>query len=175
MARFYKGSGPGTYYWLPEHDPRIHGFQAPIGAPPGPDGAIRHITNYSAPSPYVSVTTSYAVARSYAISGPFGLASQTMPGKVWEIQIDVPRSPPPANPTLLIAGQYPDFFAHDGDPDLLLELARGNPPQGRSVDGFQVNWRVSHELLAIVRALRDAEALADRILPGCVVAQLPVW
>jgi hypothetical protein len=176
VARYYKGSGPGTHFWQPANDPRLHGFQAPLGAPPGADAAVRHITNFSAPSPYVSVSASYAIARSYALSGPLGVATKAQPGKVWLLEIDrKANNSRLESPVSLIAAAYPDFFAHDGGPDMLSQISFGHMPAPSSIDGFQYNWNVPQELLAVVRALRDAELLADRILPACVVGVRDAW
>jgi hypothetical protein len=175
VGLFYKGAGPGTHYWDPKNDPSVSGFQATPAGTPGADAAIRHISHFSHPSLYVSITASFAIARSYAMSGPAGAATQHQPGKVFLLQIDKPHHIRLHSPVELISRSYPAFFHHDGDAFLMANISCGNMPKPDRIDGFPVNWTIPAALLAVMNCVRDAELLSERILPVCVTGVRSVW
>lgn len=180
MATFYKGAGPGTHWWM--NDPRA----APTGSGSGftcaawpmtIDAIVRHITAYSHPSPFLSFSQSFAVAREYALVGPAGKASASAPGYVYEVELDLDD---PAfvhyHPVKEIGGQSHQLrHLHDGGSDLILAIAA--PSQFRSVL-MSVPPRVSHtnqyppvitqELRALIFSLRDAELLTHAVSAVCI-------
>ena len=79
----YKGAGPGTHWWVT--DAQTAGGFVVGHAPPNVNAIIRHIVNYSWPSPYSSFSASFAAAAAYALVGPRGKAAPAEPGWVYEI------------------------------------------------------------------------------------------
>ena len=171
--RYYKGSAPGTHYWEEAHDPRRYGFRPRQGSGLGTDAIVRHITQYSAVSPYVSLTTSFAIARSYALSG----RDEAEQGKVWLVDLDEPSNVTHPMPVMLAA--LGGRRLHDGDQHLIRQLLVGYRAPPTTFEGvldptgdrvkIAVNSEVTEELRAIVFALRDAEVLVQHVLPKSVV------
>jgi hypothetical protein len=168
MPYFYKGANPGSYYWEEANSPFAKGFNAAGGVEPGLDAIVRHIRGYATrTSPYLSITSSFAVAAQYA--KPEGGDSRR--GKVWEI---APRRNLLINPIAKILGKWPDMSAHlhDGDAQLLdgllsrADIIRGNLVYGGEV--FPVNCSITLAFEALVYAIRDAELLAEFIPSVCV-------
>jgi hypothetical protein len=120
MATFpalFKGAAPGTYWHL--NDARLSGFMAAATRPHTTNAVLGHITHYSHPSPYLSLSFSFAVARSYALVGPAGPASATNPGYVYEIDLSiVPGCPRPLD-TLLEIAKAGHAHEHNGGQDLM--------------------------------------------------------
>lgn len=188
MAVLFKGAGPGTHWWL--NDARIAGgFHSPPIAPPSPAAAIRHVTTYSHPSPYVSFSASFDIARTaYALFGPGGPATAAVPGYVYEIDTalaDVVIH----DPLALIAATQPDLrdvprlpTHHDGSTDLILAIAAPTrfptimttPPRRLRDDDSRAPM-VTPELQALIFALRDVEVLIERAPPACIVNRHSVW
>lgn len=183
MAVFYKGAGPGTHWWTT--DARITGFT--VGAAvAGAAGVIRHITQASHPSPYLSLTASYDVAVDYALMGPVGVATSAVPGYVYEVDLArLPSSHPVVvmEPVKEIASSLPPVgtvsrlaIHHDGPQNLILGIASRSlhggllaaPPRrpGTSAPRPPV---IDRELEAIVFALRDAEDLLFGSLPAASI------
>lgn len=180
MSVLYKGAGPGTYWWL--NDARLHGFSVPPSVFPSPSATCRHIAVESHPSPYISLTTSFAVAVTYASVGPQGAASPTNPGYVYEI-----------DPSQLFASLHDPVFElssgartrnrwsaeHDGNQDLILGIA------AKSLHGAVLTTaprrpganlghapQITPELHALVFAIRDAEVLSSASIPkSCIVTR----
>ena len=141
----YKGAGPGTH-WCTTDAQTAGGFV--VGhAPRNVNAIIRHIVNYSWPSPYSSFSASFAAAAAYAVAGPQGKATPSQPGWVYEIDVALAielgaRFVDPAreillqNPYIGAPGTIPTF--HDGGQDLILGIADPvvhrkvlvTPPQG---------------------------------------------
>lgn len=188
MAILYKGAGPGTHWW--QNNPQQHGGfrSAPSARGMSPGAAVLHVTAYSHPSPFVSLTASFAVAREYALSGPAGVATRARPGFVYVV--DTARaSVRLRDPIRLIAGAQPSLATvttclathHDGGSDLILGVASPRlhgpvlttPP--RRIRGGRNAPQVTQEFQALVFALRDAEVLAQSVAPACIVNQVPVW
>jgi hypothetical protein len=180
----YKGAGPGTHWWT--NDPRTcGGFFCPPGHPASPTAVTSHITVASHPSPYLSFTTSYAVAVEYALVGPSGSATVANPGYVYVVDPSVAPLTI-VDPVLEIAtGQQTASrwsTEHDGGPDLVLGIAaRGihgaaliHPPRRRGTS-LPRPPSVSNELNALIFSLRDAEILiAGPVPPACVIGRDPV-
>ncbi len=153
------------------------GFRAPHTATGTLNFIISHITAYSQASPFTSFTTSYAIARGYALAGPGGLASQGNPGYVY--QVDLQQLATPGifrvfDPVASVVHGRNGSLVHDhnGDAGLLPLLVAGlaspaPPVQGRF--GKTLPLRLAHELQVLVNALRDAEVLVEGSLPSVVV------
>ncbi len=179
----YKGAGPGTHWW--KNDPRVvGGFLASPGII-NVSSFIRHILRASHPSPCLSFSASFEVARSYGLLGPAGSASLSQPGYVYEIDTNVVpalafRDPAQeilaANPAVASTNSLPTH--HDGGPDLLLAIAAParfkavllRPPllAGGRTNAFPP--KITNELSAVIFALRDAEVFATTQVPAsCIV------
>jgi hypothetical protein len=172
----YKGAGPGTYWHL--NNPKLNGgFTAGL-VPATPNAILRHITRYSAPSPYLSFTTSFAVAREYALSGPAGVATVATPGYVYELDLSsLLVAPTLIDPVIAIAAASNGLFSHrhDGAQNLILEVSQGYMSNGRlslapQAGGQSTLPAVSQDLNALIFAIRDAEILvAGNVLSGALV------
>jgi hypothetical protein len=186
MARFYKGIGVGTH--LHAMDLRVTGI-----SPRMPTAAysvntlMQHIARATTTSCCISLTRSYGIAVWYARHGKL-VSAPGMPGHVYEIEIP---DPAPLGTTVVVhdpvsevSSSYPNplapsFYYHDGDSDFLLGVV--NPshmkrflqkpvmhPPGTAATPRRPN--LSIELETVVRALRDAEVLAEGdILPAWVL------
>jgi hypothetical protein len=156
---------------------------------------MHHINGATIHTPYISLTASLGVARTYAEVGRFGTATSANPGYVY--LIDIPDSLP-ANvclydPVKEIANSVPNPplsipYQHEGTQDYLLGVV--NPAvfkshlqayrfagvsAGRAVVNIH-SQAPSQQLLTIVRALRDAEVLALGMIPGnWVIHREPVF
>jgi hypothetical protein len=102
MAIFYKGAGPGPYWNI--NDASIMGFhphQATL--PTTRDLMMRHIAKGSTHSPYISLSSSFAIARDYAmLRGKSPVRATTRkPGYVYEIVLPDPPDPLPGGLVLL--------------------------------------------------------------------------
>lgn len=188
MITVFKGAAPGTHWW--NNDPRMNGFVCAAGKPLSVPAIIRHITGYSFPSPYLSFSASFAVARSYALMGPAGPASVGSPGYVYEADID-PDHVTLFHPCLEIlqTGCSEGKHLHDGGPDLLLGIAAPDahpsilvaaPPRTATHSGSAgppngAPPRYLTELQAVVFALRDAEILATSVPAGCIIRRHDVF
>ena len=128
----YKGAGPGTHWHI--NDPRLGGFIT--GAMPAtPNAVVRHITNYSFPSAYLSFSTSFAIARSYALTGPGGLATTTSPGFVYEIDLSaITAAPALVDPVHSVSSNGMFAHNHNGAGALIAEVS-----QERSICSM-FNW-----------------------------------
>ncbi|MCA9654722.1 MAG: hypothetical protein KC501_32705, partial [Myxococcales bacterium] len=131
-------------------------------------------------SPYVSFSFSFAVARSYALDGPAGVATQASPGYVYEVDLGAVIDPPRPLDTVREIAKNGHVHMHNGDTDLLLGIADSSMsttlttavplPGGRS----QIPT-VSPALKALVFAARDAEVLIPMVPSGCVVQRHSVF
>ena len=189
----YKGAGPGTHWWVT--DAQTAGGFVVGHAPRNVNGIIRHIVNYSWPSPYSSFSASFAAAAAYAVAGPRGKAPPAEPGWVYEIDVAVAielgaRFVDPArevlihNPEIGAPGTIATF--HDGGQDLILGIADPalhrkvllTPPRQPGPAGHTHGPGppiVHNELRAVIFALRDAEILATTDVPAaCITARYPV-
>ena len=163
-------------------------------APRNVNAIIRHVVNYSWPSPYSSFSASFAAAAAYALVGPSGKATPDRPGWVYEIDValalelgaqfaDPAREILAQNPAIGGPGTIPTF--HDGGQDLILGVAdpahrkvlvtpprQPGPARHVRAGGPPV---VHNELRAVIFALRDAEVLAITHVPAaCITARYPV-
>lgn len=180
--RFFKGAAPGTHWW--QNDARLMGFS---GAAVAQSAAalINHIVNYSWPSPYLSLTASFAIARTYALPG----ASAQTPGYVYEIDTDVARVQLPLiDPVREIVLNNPPLGStqlrthHDGEQDLIVgivspahrQLLATAPHRPGGV--AQRPPVITDELWAVTWALRDSEVLlVGNAPPGCIVSRYDVF
>ena len=170
----------GTYWHT--KDPRDP--TNPTGLTPAASGMIanisaliKHISLGVTNSPYVSLTTSYPVAESYAIYAGKARPSPTTPGYVYEITLpDI--LPPPLqlqDPVQEIAANVKpplqSSYQHTGPQEFLLGVVTPWIPVLRSLlfapvpqpPGSTATPRAPHlsdEVETLTRALRDAEVLA---------------
>jgi len=169
----FKGAAPGTYWH--SNDARLSGFNCATNRPPTIHAVVSHIAAYSHPSPYLSFSTSFAVARQYALPGPAGEATKTNPGYVYEVD-------PSAVAAQLTAYDPVEEIVkgglvqnHNGDNNLIVGVVRNNrsvlTTAVDDVGGQQVLPRVSKELQALVNALRDGEVLLAAMPSSCVIAR----
>lgn len=172
VPMLFKGAGPGTHWH--RNDPKQSGFTAsPMAC--GHNALLRHITNYSHPSPYLSFSTSFAIAKGYAMVGPGGLATPAAPGYVYEIDLSaVTTAIQVINPVadICLGSNGNLVHAHNGGGTLIAELADGlDPPTSApQTGGGMLTPAVSKELRALIFAIRDAEVLITvNIPPGAIV------
>lgn len=180
MPIFYRGSGIGTYWH--QNDARVNGFlpRSP-GIRHSESRIIEHVGNGTTTTPYVSLTCSYEIAYDYARHAGHDFPSASEPAYVYEIEIPEPLpseytlldpvklileacTPPPATP-----------YQHDGGPSFILGVMSPGrlghlltkpavfpPPGGRTPRPP----RLSKELEAVARALRDSELLFLGAIPS---------
>lgn len=189
MPIFYRGAGLGTYWHPSNHDARALGFTPHFsGMPRTHNRLMQHIALTTTSSPYISLTRSWGVALSYALSGR-AQATQSDPAYIYEIELDDPL---PVGLVLLdpvreVANNVPPPtgmpYQHDGSPDFLLGIV---DPIGQQRYLSQISPQpagavsrpanMSQELITIVRALRDAELIAVGAIPSnCVTNCVPVF
>jgi len=175
IPTLFKGAAPGTHWH--QTDARICGFTAAANRPHTTNAVLGHVTNYSHPSPYLSLSFSFAVARQYALRGPLGVARAATPGFVYEVDLSTIADPPRAFDTLVEIAKVGNANEHNGDQGLLLGVADGAThgsvlttpiplPGGRMVQPM-----VSQALRALVLATRDAEVLLASVPAACVVGR----
>jgi hypothetical protein len=182
MPVFYKGIGPGTYW--SGTDLRLVGLapRAP-GLSQSNNAIATHIADgLTDSSCYISLTSSYSVARDYAMNGRVP-PSPTQPGHVYVIELNHPLSAPVVgviDPVHQLVQAYgnpliPGTYQHDGSQNLLLGIvdpanmghhlsAHVSDPPGSARSRRPA--RRSKELEAVVMALRDAEILVVGTLPN---------
>lgn len=173
----FKGAGPGTNWW--SNDARLTGFTVAASSLPTPGAALTHITRYSHPSPYVSLSTSFAVAAHYALSGPMGAATSTTPGYVYEVD-PTQASCLLVDPIEVLSGQWL-CHEHDGGPELILGVADPvghkrvltTPP--RRLRPSPHPAAISARLQALILAARDAEVLAQSVPRARIVNRHAVY
>ena len=170
----YKGAGPGTHWHT--NNARLTGFSSPQQVAGTPNYVLSHITAYSQRSPFTSFTTSYAIARRYAASGPLGQATSGNPGFVYTVdlgQLLAAASVKLVDPIEALAvglnGNW--VHAHNADIDLLLDLTRGHAPHATPAGRFgrPHDLQLPPELHALVNAMRDAEVLVEGGVPFAAV------
>lgn len=169
----YKGAGPGTHWH--SHDPRsaFGGFTAGL-LPSTPNAVIRHITNYSFPSAYLSFSTSFAIARGYALDGPAGIATASSPGYVYEIDLSALMSPPSlVDPVHTLSSPVGAFaHNHNGSDKLVAEIAGKATTfsQAHQCGGSMLSPAVNSSLRALIFAIRDAEVfIGSNVLSGAII------
>jgi len=175
----YKGAGPGSH-WC-QQDARISGFVAGKPGATSLGDLVQHIAHgVSHASAYISFSSSYDVAWTYACSGPRGEATRTNHGFVYVVDTEkAPPGSPFVYPAQELSGR-PEDLTHDGSPNLALgilepfryryflqtpPLRRGNPPTHQPPSFKQ-------ELKALFFALRDSEVLVhNRLDKACIVGR----
>ena len=167
LPLLYKGAGPGTHWHL--NDARLSGFTSAANGVANRNAVVRHIVAYSHPSPLVSLTSSFAVAREYAISGPAGWATKAAPGFIYEIDLSMLSGSKVFDPILMVVKKALSHM-HSGAQDLILAVAQNLPfVPCHHAGGKALPPTVPQELRALVYALRDAEVLAPVVPSACVV------
>lgn len=166
LPLLYKGAGPGTHWHV--NDARASGFTSAGTSATNRNAVVRHIVAYSHPSPLVSLTSSFAVAREYAISGPAGVATKAAPGYVYEIDLSGASGIKVFDPLHMVVKAALSHL-HSGAQDLILAVAQNLPfvPCHHS-GGKALPPTVPQELRALVYALRDAEVLVP-VVPSAYV------
>jgi hypothetical protein len=182
MSRYYKGAGVGTFWH--KNDAMISGFTQPSGGtPPGVTAIKNHIVHQLiSKSPYISLSRSYEVAENYAKY--YGLSSPTpsSPAFVYELDILTSSGAVLIDPVQELASSLGapfahSFYQHNGAQDILLGLIDATLfgyVLKRHVRGpgkpTSLVPKITEELLALVRALRDAEVLASSaVLRTCLI------
>lgn len=178
IPTLFKGAGPGTHWHV--NDARILGFTSAAHRPHTKNAVITHITAYSFPSPYVSLTTSFAVARQYALSGPGGIASQKIPGYVYEVDLSACSAMPAIFNPVAEVSRANLAHAHNGNQSLILGVA--SQIHSRILNakvphsgGMRALPNISADMRALVNALRDAEVLVNAVPSTCVVMRHRVF
>lgn len=187
----FKGCAPGTH-WHSVGDLRLNtttGFVTGGGFGTSAD-AVAHITGQSHPSPFLSCSTSFAVARGYAVAGQRP-ATRSDPG--WVYVLDLNRAAQMANqpiptvvdPISLLAGTAHPPFAHEhtGDQSFVFELGGLSPtPTLTPVAWLNDPNGTSHPpthgtpLRALIYALRDAEVfVVGHIPPALIQRRIDVY
>jgi hypothetical protein len=172
----YKGSAIGTHWH--RNDARLAGFTTAAWNV-GPAYAVNHITAHSAPSGYISFTTSFAVAAGYALSGGFVYVIDTA---LLPLQCQVVD---PAAEIVAMVHQngsqpwhrtFPRLpWHHTGDATLLSAIAKNDlvaqsTPAAQPPPSAPMPPIVQPELRAVTFALRDSEVLlAGNIPSSCIV------
>jgi hypothetical protein len=168
LPTLYKGAGPGTHWH--SNDARLSGFTSAASSVANRNAVVRHIVAYSHPSPLVSLTSSFAVAREYALSGPAGLATKGAPGFVYEIDLSVVSESSLLDPLFMVVKGGALSHMHSGAQSLILAVAQNLPfAPCHHAGGKSLPPAVPQELRALVYALRDAEVLAPVVPSACVV------
>lgn len=173
----FKGAGPGTHWAL--NDARLTGFVAQGGQPHAVGTVMNHVRGRSHPSPYLSTSTSYAVARTYAEDGPGGPASATNPGYVYEVDTSLAtvQIVDPLRAVVMGSANGP-VHAHDGGQDLILGIARpmlhgsvlAKPPA--RLGNLVHAPTISPQLHCVVFVIRDGEVLIRGTIPtACITAR----
>ncbi len=192
MAIFYRGAGIGTYWY--DNEPVKQGF---IARAPGMESTTNrlmfHIARSTINSPFISMTRSYGVAWRYAIVNSERAPTPSDPAYVHEIEIQEPL--PPGlhllDPVKEVAGLLPSPaspgppYQHDGLPDFLIGIVnprnmghflRQASLQPPGSEGTPRTPNLTIELETLVRALRDAEILAQGAIPAtCVRNRFDVY
>lgn len=185
MPIFYRGAGINSYWYF--NNPQDSGFTARApGTQPTTNRLMQHIARGTITSPFISLTRSYAVAWHYAVFNGREVPTPNNPAYVYEIEINAPL---PVGLKLLdpikevaqglpIPTSMSPPYQHDGLPDFLLGVVNPrnmqhflapHPPQLPSSEGTPRPPNLTLELETLVRALRDAEILAQGIIPSTYV------
>jgi len=185
MPIFYRGAGIGTYWHT--NDATKTGFTPKSTAAAQPALLMGHIARGSVTSPYISLTSSWGVALSYAVGGGRVLPSRTRPAYVYELSINTPL---PAGLQLIdpvkelakhLNGPFHNpTYQHDGLPEFLLgvvhprsqaHMLSAHYPQPPGSGGTPRPPNLSMELETLVRALRDSEILAIGNIPSTLIVR----
>lgn len=178
MAKFYKGAAPGTHWH--RNDPLKGGFTAPISSSTGPEpqDIQDHILGNSHRSPCISVTYSYAVAWSYAITSQANnpTVDKNNPGYIYEIDIDdaVFDKNSIIDPMMYLARliPYSGHYQHTGIPAMLLDVIEPGvsqylqrPPMRSNLQKPPIGTQITDLLRVFMFVLRDAEILIFQRIP----------
>jgi len=184
MSRYFKGAGVGTYWHL--RDAMVSGFTAASAATPANVTVMKDHIVYQLVqnSPYISLTRSYEVAEADARYYGKTLPTPTNVAFVYELNIPDSTAASLLDPVQELATSLGTpfaalFYQHDGGPDLLLGLidsANFGNVLTRPIRSAGISTgrppRITDELHALVRALRDAEVLAlHAISRSCLISK----
>lgn len=182
MSIFYKGVGVGTY--LHRSDLRLSGATAArSGASISAGEVIKHVRRGVTRSPFISLTSSYAIAEDYARNAGHKPPSRSDPAFVYEIDIPQDANSLSGGHSIIDPAEYmlrgfsdplTSLYHHDGDFEFLaavvqphLHPTRLSTPPRRPTGlggGTPAGPRLTIELETVVCALRDAEVLVWRNL-----------
>jgi hypothetical protein len=181
-GRLYRGVGVGTYWHA--IDARLTGFTARNPAlPPSASAMIAHIARASPLTPFVSLVRSYAVPEAYARDAGRQFPSKEVPAFVHEVDISESDEIWLIDPLVILSCQLSQLETpyHTGNQDLLQGIL--NPviyganlvnPSGAPM--MMSRPRISPELEALVRVLRDTEVLAvGNVPPSVILSRYPVF
>ena len=192
MPIFYRGASINSYWYI--NNPIERGFIARSpGTQPTMNRLMHHIARGTVTSPFISLTRSYAVAWHYAVFGKEEIPSPSNPAYVYEIEINepLPVGLKLLDPVKEVAQMLPmptspgPPYQHDGLPDFLIgvvnprNMQRFLAPHSMQLPSSEGTPRppnLTLELETLVRALRDAEILAQGIIPSaCVQNRFDVY
>ena len=182
IGTLYKGAGPGTHWHI--RDPRSVGFTPQGAFLSSANAMLNHISAFSNQSPYLSFSTSFAIAREYALNGPGGFATAVQPGYVYEVDLSTLSSRITLfDPVNYISSNSNGLLPHEhnGGYELIAEVAQVAPvvinyTRPRAVGGGVCHPNISISLKALVNAIRDAEILVHGNVPhGAVVRRHDVF
>lgn len=185
MPIFYRGACINSYWHL--NNPTETGFTA--RAPetrPTIHRLMHHIARGTITSPFVSLTRSPAVAWHYAVFDSLEVPTRSNPAYVYEIEINEPLpsglrllDPIKEVAKVLPAPTYPGpSYQHDGPPDFVLgvvnprNMAHFLALQSQQLpfsEGTPRPANLTLELETLVRAIRDAEILAQGSIPAAYI------
>jgi len=170
----YKGAGPGTYWHT--NDATQSGFTTQPGIA-NRNQIVNHITANSRPPIYLSFTTSFAVAKRYALYGT-SRATQANPGFVYSVNLmNMPNFNAYDPVAEISAGML--IHGHTGDQRLVVRIAldhkRATTLQVDGPNGTKIVPSFSTELRGLTFALRDAEiVIGGNVLASAVIDKLSV-
>jgi hypothetical protein len=181
LPAFFRGAGIGTHWH--KNDARVSGFTATKPHMPHTvDLLMSHVVYGTTDTPYVSLTSSYGIAKEYAINySPPGKLSQNNPAYVY--RIDIPQEInnlfilyDPINEIANANQNLPcnPNYHHDGGGYFLLGVidpVKNSAELKKSASQPPPEWgtqrppNLTNHLETMVRALRDAEILAFGTIP----------
>ena len=165
MATFYKGAGIGTHWHI--QDSRRIGFtaRAPQNTPTT-EALVAHIAKGTVNSPYISLTSSYAVAWHYAVFSSKREPTSGNPAYIYEIEIDdsLPHGLNLLNPVKEVVHILPQPLQGVVDLEYMAHLLHGQTPQLSDSRG-DFSPDIELQLIALTFAQRDAEVLVHGYIP----------
>ena len=162
MATFYKGAGVGTHWHV--SDARQLGFTARAPeANPSTEALIHHIASGTHNSPYISLTSSYAIAWHYAVFNSKMEPTKENPAYIYELEIDdsLPHGLNLIDPTKRLVHILPQPLR--GIMDLTYMINYLEEEATNPITDVSPNLEL--QLIAMTFALRDAEILIHGYIP----------
>ena len=185
MPIFYRGACVNSYWHL--NNPIETGFTARApGTRPTIHRLMHHIARGTITSPFISLTRSPAVAWHYAVFDSLEVPTRSNSAYVYEIEINepLPSGLKLLDPIKEIAKVLPDPtypgppYQHDGLPDFVLGVVNPrNMAHFLALQSQQMPFsegtprppNLTLELETLVRAIRDAEILAQGSIPAAYI------